>query len=220
MICVADLETTSRNVFEAEIIHGHFICLNHDLEVISTHDMRCNPGKWSDEAEVIHGISKRTASKYKQFKEVYGQFIDWLEAYQITEFWCHSNSVMYGKLVYYDYAVLRLNMLLMGDAPYFAIEKLRPYSTHSLCKMFHMEHNFDGYSLDKVCSVLNIELKHHDARSDAQACVEIMKQLLHRTTRDAITAKDKGEEDEKRINRASKQDSVRSRKRQSFSFTI
>jgi DNA polymerase III epsilon subunit-like protein len=93
---------------------------------------------------------------------------------------------MFGKLTYFDHAILRLRMGDMGDVPYFLIEKIRPYSTHSLAKVLQNHFNFEGFSLDLICKRLGIELKHHDAKSDALACLEIIKQLLPMTNREAL----------------------------------
>jgi DNA polymerase III epsilon subunit-like protein len=189
---VVDLETTSLNVFEAEIVTGFFCLLDQDLNIISTKEIRCNPFKWSTEAEAIHGITKRQASRYKQFREVYHELISWIEASGATELWCHSNSKMYGKLVPYDYAVLRLNMLNMGDNPYWVINGLKPYSTHSLAKVLHNHFTFESLSLDNVCKQLGILLTHHDAESDCRATVEIIKQLLPLTTREELYNYERG----------------------------
>jgi DNA polymerase III epsilon subunit-like protein len=183
---IFDLETTGTNVFDAEIITGHFIYVDKNLQTRSEFTLQCNPSKWSYEAEKIHGITKEQASKYKKFSEVYLDLLNWLEAYDVKEAWMHTNAKMFGKLTYFDHAILRLRMGDMGDVPYFLIEKLRPYSTHSLAKVLQNHFNFEGFSLDLICKRLGIELKHHDAKSDALACLEIIKQLLPMTNREAL----------------------------------
>jgi DNA polymerase III epsilon subunit-like protein len=99
---------------------------------------------------------------------------------------------MFGKLVPYDYAVLRLNMLDMGENPYWLINALKPYSTHSLAKVLQDRFTFDGLSLDNICKELSIPLKHHDAESDCLATVEIIKRLLPMTTREEIYNYERG----------------------------
>lgn len=183
---VLDLETTGTNVFDAEIITGHFLSVDKSFNIIQEFELKCRPSRWSYEAEKIHGIRKEDAEKWPKFSEVYQNLLDFLEAHQITEAWMHTNAKMFGKLTYYDHAVLRLRMGDMGDSPYFAIEKIRPYSTHSLAKVLQNHFNFEGFSLDLICKQLGIELKHHDAKSDTLACLEIIKQLLPMTTLEAI----------------------------------
>jgi DNA polymerase III epsilon subunit-like protein len=191
-LITCDLETTSLNVFEAEIITGYFCLLDEDLNVVSTKEIRCNPWKWSDEAAAVHGIGKRGASKYKRFTEVFRDLTSWIELSGAREFWCHTNSVMYGKLAPYDYAVLRINMLNMGDHPYWGINKLRPYSTHTLAKVLQGRFDFPGFSLDNICKELGIRLTHHNAESDCRATVEIIKRLLPMTNREELYNYERG----------------------------
>lgn len=189
---VCDFETTSLNVFEAEIVTGFFAFLDDSFNVLDTLSVQCNPWKWSSEAEKIHGISKREASKYKKFSEVYPDIVNFFYRTGAAEFWCHSNSVMFGKIVPYDYAVLRMTMLTMGDGPYWAVNQLKPYSTHSLAKVLHERFDFPGFSLDNVCKRLNIELTHHNAESDCLATVEIIRKLLPLTNREELYKHERG----------------------------
>jgi DNA polymerase III epsilon subunit-like protein len=192
LILVADLETTSLNVFEAEIITGFFACLDDSFNVVNTLSIQCSPWKWSKEAEAVHGISEREASTYKKFSEIYEGIVSFIRMTEATEFWCHSNVKMYGKIVPYDYAILRLQMLNMGDLPYFEVNKLRPYSTHSLAKVLHDRFTFESNSLDNICRKLGIKLNHHNAESDCLATVEIIKRLLPMTNRDELYNYERG----------------------------
>lgn len=189
---VADFETSSLNVFEAEIITGFFVHLDDSFNVVDTLSIKCNPFKWSDDAEKVHGITRRQASRYKRFSEVYENIVNFIYRTGATEFWCHSNSVMYGKIVPYDYAVLRMNMLNMGDGPYWAINSLRPYSTHSLAKVLQDRFTFESLSLNNICRSLGIKLNHHNAESDCLATVEIIKKLLPLTTREELYNYERG----------------------------
>jgi DNA polymerase III epsilon subunit-like protein len=194
---IFDIETTGTNVFEAEIITGYFLACDPKTFVIrSEFDLRCRPHKWSYEAEKIHGISKEEASGYKKFSEVYEGLLHWLESQQAAEIWMHTNAKMYGKLTYFDYVVLRLRMMDMGDLPYFEIERLRPYSTHSLAKVLQDQFAFEGFSLNNICKTLDIDLNHHNAKSDTLACYQIITKLLPLTTRENLLNYDKGIENE------------------------
>jgi DNA polymerase III epsilon subunit-like protein len=193
-------------VFEAEIITGFFACLDDSFNVVATLSIQCRPWKWSKEAELVHGISQREASCYKKFSEVYEDIVSFIRMTEATEFWCHSNVKMYGKIVPYDYAILRLQMLNMGDLPYFEVNKLKPYSTHSLAKVLHDRFTFESNSLDNICKKLNIKLNHHNAESDCLATVEIIKRLLPMTNRDELYNYERG------INENDESTSRRSRK--------
>lgn len=183
---ILDLETTGTNVFDAEIITGYFIKVDLNFNIISEYHLKSQPRKWSYEAEAVHGIKREETISWPAWNQVYNDLLDWLEAYETNEAWMHTNAKMFGKLTYFDHAILRLRMGDMGDVPYFLIEKIRPYSTHSLAKVLQNHFQFEGFSLDLICKRLGIELKHHDAKSDALACLEIIKQLLPMTNREAL----------------------------------
>ena len=215
-IIVFDLETTGTNVFDAEIITGYFIHADESFSIKSFHEIKCNPLKWSDEAEAIHGITRLEASTYRKFSEVYQSLIDWIDVCKPTQMWMHCNSKMFGKLSFFDHAVLRLSMMGMGDVPYFKISNITPLSTHSLCKITHSIYNFEGFSLDLVCKTLGISLKHHDAQSDALACLEIIKQLLPLTSIEAINNYEREIENEE----SSKPNSKKSRTKRSVAGLV
>ncbi len=196
---VVDFESTGTNVFEAEIITGHFIHLDESFEVASTYTVECCPRIWSYEAEKIHGITKDQASKYKKFSKVYPGLIKWMKSTRSSELWCYSNSKMFGKIVPYDYAVLRL-CLFGDDESYFYINSLRPYSAHSLVKVLQHRFTLQSLSLDNVCKELGIELEHHNAISDCVATVQIIKKLLPLTTREELYNYERGiNEDTSRV---------------------
>lgn len=203
---VCDLETTSLNVFEAEIITGFFACLNDKLQIVDTLYIESCPWKWSYEAERIHGITEKEANKYKKFSDIYQDIVSFIRRHDAKEFWCHSNSKMYGKIVPYDYAVLRMQMMNMGDEAYWAINNLKPYSTHSLAKVLHDRFTFESNSLDNICRTLGIKLTHHNAESDCRATVEIIKRLLPMTNREELYNYERG------INENDERSSSRNRK--------
>ena len=179
---IFDLETTGTNVFDAEIITGHFLSVCPKFNIRSELFIQCKPWKWSYEAEAVHGITREETLNWEPFSKVYQKILTWLQSQDDNQMWMHTNAKMFGKLTFYDHAVLRLRMMDMGDEPYFEIEKHKPFSTHSLCKILQGNFNFEGFSLDLICKELGIELKHHDAKSDTYACYEIIKKLLPMTT--------------------------------------
>jgi DNA polymerase III epsilon subunit-like protein len=195
-IIVLDLETTGINVFDAEIITGFFIHADESFNIKSTYEIKCNPINWSDEAEKIHGITRQEAAAFNKFSEVYRGLIDWIDLCQPKQMWMHCNSKTFGKLAYFDHAVLRMNMMNVDDVSYFKICNITPFSTHSLCKIVQGSFNFESFRLDSICKELGIKLKHHDAESDTFACLEIIKQLLPLTTIEAINDYEKDIEHE------------------------
>ena len=213
---IFDLETTGTNVYEAEIITGYFLaCDPVTFAIRGEFELKCQPWRWSYEAQKIHGITKEEASKWPLFREVYDKLLSWLRSQEAAEIWMHSNAKMYGKLTYFDYTVLRLRMMDMGDLPYFEIQRLRPYSAHSLAKVLQDRFAFEGFSLNNICKTLNIDLNHHNAKSDTLACHQIIKKLLPMTSREQLENYDKGVEDENSIG-TSKRNRKEPRRVQSF----
>ena len=186
MICFCDLETTGTNVFSAEIIEGYFICTDTELNVIGTFHLRCRPTEWSHEAYLVHQIPKHIADNYPLFKDCYNDLLDWFNVNKIDEFWCHTNAHMFGKVTHFDYAILKMQLFDVNQGEYFKMHNKKVYSTHSLCKLLKDRFNFSSLSLDSICSVLGIKLKHHDCKSDAEACLEITKRLLPLTDRETV----------------------------------
>lgn len=174
---VVDFETTGINTLEAEIITGYFIVFNQNLEVLETLSIKCRPRKWSYEAQEVHGITFDEAQTFPEFSTVYLKIVDLLNKHRVSYFWCHSKTDIYGKIVFYDYAILRFQMFLISDEAYHSINLIKPHSTLSLALMSN-DYQFEGYSLDKVCKTLKIKLLHHDAKSDCEASFEIIKKLL------------------------------------------
>jgi DNA polymerase III alpha subunit (gram-positive type) len=82
-------------------------------------------------------------------------------------------------------------MMNMGDLPYFAVEKIRPFSVHTLCKMFNSHFRFEDHKLASVCKTLGIELDAHNAKSDCEATLEILKKLLPLSSKEEVYNKEK-----------------------------
>lgn len=194
---VFDLETNGVNLFDAEIITGFFIHADEFFNIESTYEIKCNPREWSVEAERVHGITREEASNFEPFKNAYKGLIDWIKSCDPNQMWMHTNSKMFGKVAFFDHAILRMNLSYIDDEAYFKVGSIKPYSTHSLCKILQDRFNFEGFSLDLICKELGVELKHHESKSDALACLEIIKQLLPLTTLEAINDYERGIKDER-----------------------
>ena len=174
MIAVIDCETTGTNVYSSEIITLFGIAVDKNLNELGTIDFRSQPLNWGHGAEQVHKITRQEASQYPLFKDCYIDLINWFKAYQVTEIWCHANPLMFGKITYFDYTLLRMQMSYQDDASYWLINSIRPYSTHTLASL-HLE--LEKLDLKTICDNLGIQLKHHNAESDARAALEIMRRL-------------------------------------------
>jgi DNA polymerase III epsilon subunit-like protein len=174
MICVVDMETTGTSLYSSEIIEAYFICVDDKLSVHSEFSLKCNPVKWNYEAFLVHCIPESVARTYPLFKDCFRQLIDWFIAYDIKEMWCHANPSMFGKITYFDYTLLRLQMSYVSDDAYWVVNGITPYSTHTLASL-HLQ--VDKLDLKTICDKLGIPLHHHNAESDTKAALEIMRRL-------------------------------------------
>jgi DNA polymerase III epsilon subunit-like protein len=189
---VCDFETTGVNTLDAEIITGHFIVFDEKLKKIQEMSIKSCPFKWSETAEMVHGISYDEARNWPKFEDIFEDIWDFFEANKPDNFWCHAKTDMFGKEVYFDYAILRYQMFLMGDLPYHVINRVKPYSTLSLAKVTNRFIGFDSFNLASVCSMLGIPLQHHNAKSDCEASFEIIKKLLPLTSLEEIRNYEQG----------------------------
>lgn len=202
MYCVVDLETTSSNVNNAQIITGTFLAVDKDLNLIAEKRIKCKPFRWdseADEASRIHGTTKEMTNSWESLFSQLPRLFDWFGLYNFKHFVCHAKRDMFGKKTTFDHAVIRLNLF---PSDYYwgfvnTFNERNIISTHSLVTYLGSRYNFDKKNLKSVCETLGVKLdNHHDDRADAIACYELIKKLLPMTTREALTTFERGVEDE------------------------
>jgi DNA polymerase III epsilon subunit-like protein len=183
MFCVVDLETTSNNVTNAQIITGTFLAVDEKLNLIAEKRIQCKPWRWDDDAvqaSRIHGITKEMTDKWQSFNSILPSLFDWFGMYNFRHFVCHAKRDMYGKKTTYDHAVIRLNLF---PSDYYwkfvnTFNERNIISTHSLASYLDSSYNFPKKDLKSIATTLGIKLdNHHDDRADAIACYEIFKTL-------------------------------------------
>jgi DNA polymerase III epsilon subunit-like protein len=184
MFLVCDLETTSANVNNAQIITGTFLAVDKDFKLLAEKRIKCKPWKWdseADQASNIHGITKDMVINWPSFFEILPDLFQWLEIYDLKHFVCHSKRDMFGKKTTFDHAVIRLN-LFPSDYYWKFVNMFNErniISTHSLALYLDNIYNFTKKDLKSISTALGIALdNHHDDRQDAIACYEILKKLF------------------------------------------
>jgi DNA polymerase III epsilon subunit-like protein len=181
MFCVVDLETTSGNVSNAEILSGTFLAIDSTFLVLDEYQIKCRPRKWTEEAiesTKIHGITQQMTMGLPLFSEVQDDLFKWFKKFMFKHFVCHAKRDMYGKKTTFDHAVIRLN--LFPSAQYWDFVNMfnerNIISTHSLASYLDKKYNFEKKDLKTVARQLGVTLEnHHDDREDAIACYEIFK---------------------------------------------
>jgi len=113
-----DCETTSTDIFKAEIIEGFFLD-----NLGNEYHMKSQVDNWSDEAQKIHKIPQALMQSYPEKHKAHVKAYNWLEKYQEDYTWvCYSNpKTIYGH-INYDRGVL-INSFLEMDID-FKIDKI------------------------------------------------------------------------------------------------
>jgi len=178
---VCDLETTNREAIRSEIISGHFMYLDHGLNIVDQYEFKSRPELWDNEAEQaskIHLISYDDAMQFPDKEQAYNDLCQWLSTLNAGHFVAHGNRKIFGKFSTYDYSALIVGLF---DANYYFefIAKFRPkdiISTHSLAKYLNLPSKYDLKSLAEYFKLG--EFDHHDAKSDCLICYELLKRML------------------------------------------
>ena len=171
-----DLETTGFNFYGSSVICIAAVIDAPDSDKPDFHSYQIKPTSlkhWSLGAEEVHGISYQEAMKFPDGLEVGKEFLKMLSNYgEDIEFWYHGRNAFDLKFLRSFFFMLPLHYGYYELFKYFPAN--RHFSTVDIAKK-HLQ--LKGYSLDKVCNYLNIDLKHHDALSDAKAAWSIFKKL-------------------------------------------
>lgn len=178
MAIIFDIETTSLNPSCAELVT--FYAKSPDDELY----LSARVNVWSYQSEKIHKITFQSnqESEYDQ-SEAFFKIQEYLEAKAPDTLVLHANYNNNGQFYYYDVAII-LNMAsLYGDIWRFRnlLNKFKILSTHTMAKDLL---NLSRYGLNDLCDYFDIELNHHDVRSDVKATErlyhELQKELMLR----------------------------------------
>ena len=107
---------------------------------------------------MIHGIQKKDVKKSPDFKKVWSKVQNFSEKYDLP-FACHYS----GFDIRVTEALLKYYKL--------EFEEIKFYDTCTIARK--MWPNFSNHKLNTLADALNIELEHHKASSDAEACAHI-----------------------------------------------
>ncbi len=124
--------------------------------------------------EHVHGISLAKALSFPPKMKTTKELFDWIESHDSFHniFCCHA---LYKFGTYFDWA-----FLLVHSAKVKKEFLLRKYfnkleSTIDYYKTLQKEGKIsvDNFKLDVLCNTFKIDLKHHDAESDMEACRDL-----------------------------------------------
>lgn len=169
-----DVETTGFDYWNCSIISLACIILekNPSYKIVgqflqySRHE---SDKHWSKDAEKVHNISPSQSLSFKPQKNLCTELLYFLKDFQSDSldlpFWYHGKNKFDYKFIE---AMMFKQELYWQWNKVFRIQNVD--STHRLAKQ---NLQLKNYQLSTVCEHLGIELNHHEAMSDANACKEI-----------------------------------------------
>ena len=174
-----DVETTGFDYLSNCVIELACACeINGELKTFNQKIRPLSKAKWSVGAERVHGISYDQAANFTHPKIACHDFLGFLEQLAPYEryglphhFWYHGNNAFDWHFV----AGLFLKQDLLFELRKY-LQGSYVFSTIDLAKN---KLQLTNYKLSTVCDYLDIELNHHQALSDAQACMEIHRRLVN-----------------------------------------
>lgn len=172
-----DVETNGTNPYLHDIIQLASIITDSKGIVIGDFYECGQPEsekRWDKGAESIHGISYSwLLNNGHRIDKLFCHYSSWLSSYKVSSNIClrlidHSNNR-------FDWRFLK--GLFFKVDKYYEFYKYfhgsRYESTIDLAKS--SIYTYENYKLSTLCYYHNIELKHHNARSDVYACMELYK---------------------------------------------
>ena len=169
-----DVETTGLKPLKHEVISIGWILTDKRLNVIDRESKIIRPisKQWDDSSEKVHGISKVKASAGVDKFEYLSSFLDLIPPY--CTFVSHTNKSIDG---YFDFNMLMFDCMKLNLDRKFSqkLDQLNQISTVDYAKQANLP--VENYKLNTLCEYFGIELDHHNAESDTNACYEVFKKL-------------------------------------------
>ena len=185
---VFDLETNSKDVYDAEIIDGAFCVTDSQFNIINTHRMLSQVDKWSNESEQVHGIRYADTLAYPTKQEAYNELFKFLSKHKPYRVCCYSNPNNFSSYFHFDTAVIKMQMnILYGNhtlyymyfsdkiySPYLEIKELHKnkvltIAPHSTLTQFSMENVY--------LNMFNQRYNAHKSVDDVDALLRICKEI-------------------------------------------
>lgn len=171
-----DLETTSLDVFSGDWITGSFGILDiKTLETIDELEIQSRPNYWNHEAYKIHLIREDKAMTFPDRKESIKKLSKFLPKKDFI-FLCHANPNQMGSFYHFDYAMLKMDFVL--NSSIFDFWKIFDDEFVISTVTFAKEMGIKKRKLNELAKKYNIELNHHNAKSDRIAMEKIFKELI------------------------------------------
>lgn len=155
-----------------------------NLNVIDEKNFNFKPTKTNLEkykdAEKIHGISWEMAISFPDKREELQNLYNFVGKENM--FICHANQKNNST---FDFAFIYMESIFNGfENLFYSHFGTKAFSTHTIANkyadIFNLPKSDKGryqLTLNKLCEFFNIDLNHHDAKSDCHACFELYKKM-------------------------------------------
>lgn len=175
-IFFVDLETTGLDFFRNEILTASVsVCDYETLAEIDAIELKFKPENlqfWSPEAEKVHGIKLQQALDFPENKLSSAELMSFLHLHKcdwVQPLVSHSLNFRGG---YFDQFFLSAHF--MKQEKEFELRRICGIS-QSTIDYAKQCLKLENYKLSTLASYYKIELNHHDAKSDREACQKLYK---------------------------------------------
>ena len=183
-ITIFDLETTSENPVQAEILTGYFHTIIFDLkeqtyEFVDEFSVRAKPDKYLFEAFGIHGITKDEAANFPAKRDALREICKFAKKHSDGFFLCHAASGFYGHDGYYDWLVIMNQLMQLSNEAYLWAQinlRVRVISTHTIAKKL-LKQRSNG--LKELSIQFNLgHFEHHNEVKDVMQTLKLFIRLI------------------------------------------
>jgi len=190
MIYFLDTEFSNLDPISGDILVMYLVIDNEQNETVYEKEFRCQVQSrkyWESEAEDIHGISYTEASLYPHPKEMCASLLELGEKYPCTKMVMQTTSNSWfdndrkkRAWAWIDYYYLELTFRKHGN--HYEFYKLFPLSVRESTIDLAKKAGIKKRGLKHLAEQFNLELNHHDAKSDTLVMRDIW-QILTRNTK-------------------------------------
>lgn len=190
-IFVTDIETTGLDSFRNEILTMSISCVALDgFRELGKELFSFKPiykKFFTSESEAIHGISWEKSQSFNRKSDEWKRFFDFLKSQTNKPIPLVCHAMWFGK--YFDSSFIDCQLSLSDQL--FEKRKYigKPASTLTMARNLSKRGllSVPSNGLAELSRIHNIELKHHDAESDREACQKLFKIFYNKGAIDEYT---------------------------------
>jgi DNA polymerase III epsilon subunit-like protein len=179
-----DLETTGLDAMRNEILTASVsVCDYKTLEQIDEIDLTFCPRDvkfWDEGAEKIHGIKLQTALAFPDAVEQSRELMRFFLKYKREGTQPLVSHALNFRGSYFDQNFLMMHFLKLKEEAMYTMRRVCGISQSTIDFAKAANLGVQNYKLSTLAEYYQIELDHHNAKSDRQACQTIYKRLRER----------------------------------------